>query len=130
NYGSARRRMADGTMRPLWRGVAGALAQLVNVPPDAELWFDDRDIAFLRDDRKDAAEIQQSKAAAIRQLVDAGYDPASVVAAIEAEDMRLLTHTGLYSVQLQPPTTAGPAEPTTGGSASPDDPSGPDPAEE
>jgi phage portal protein BeeE len=130
NYGSARRRMADGTMRPLWRGVAGALAPLVRVPERAELWYDDRDIAFLRDDRRDAAEIQQAKAAAIRQLVDAGYDPKSVVAAIEAEDMTLLTHTGLYSVQLQPPTTAEPAEPTTGGPTPPDDPSGPDPAEE
>ncbi|MGR6922565.1 phage portal protein [[Actinomadura] parvosata] len=131
NYGSARRRMADGTMRPLWRGVAGALAPLVDVPERAELWYDDRDIAFLRDDRRDAAEIQQAKAAAIRQLVDAGYDPKSVVAAIEAEDMTLLTHTGLYSVQLQPPgTSAEPAEPTTGGPTPPDDPSGPDPAEE
>jgi HK97 family phage portal protein len=125
NYSSARRRFADATMRPLWRNVAGSLSSLVDVPPNAELWFDDRDIAFLRDDRKDAAEIQQAKAAAIRQLVDAGYDPKSVVAAIEAEDMTLLTHTGLYSVQLQPPTTAD-----QGGSTPPDDPPGPDPAEE
>lgn len=128
NYGSARRRMADGTMRPLWRGVAAALAGLVNVPADAELFYDDRDIAFLRDDRKDAAEIQQSKASAIRQLVDAGYDPQSVVAAIEAEDMTLLRHTGLYSVQLQPPGTQAPS--VSDDPAPPDDPSGPDPAEE
>jgi phage portal protein BeeE len=126
NYGSARRRFADATMRPLWRNVAGSLASLIEVPGNAELWFDDRDIAFLRDDRKDSAEIQQAKAAAIRQLVDAGYEPKSVVAAIEAEDMTLLTHTGLYSVQLQPPgKTATPSGPTP-----PDDPSGPDPAEE
>ncbi|MEV0994649.1 phage portal protein [Nonomuraea sp. NPDC050202] len=124
NYSSARRRFADATMRPLWRNVAGSLASLIDVPDGADLWFDARDISFLQDDRKDAAEIQQSKAAAIRQLVDAGYDPASVVAAIEAEDMTLLVHTGLYSVQLQPPTTADQ------GAESPDDPSGPDPAEE
>lgn len=125
NYSSARRRFADATMRPLWRNVAGSLASLVEVPEGAELWFDDRDIAFLRDDRKDTAEIQQAKAAAIRQLVDAGYDPKSVVAAIEAEDMTLLTHTGLYSVQLQPPGTAAPA-----GDAPVNDPSGSDPAKE
>ena len=130
NYGSARRRMADGTMRPLWRNAAGSLSSLIEVPPGAELFYDDRDIAFLRDDRKDAAEIQQAKAAAMRQLVDAGFKPESVVAAIEAEDMTLLTHTGLFSVQLQPPTPARPAEPTTGSPVPPDDPSGPDPAEE
>lgn len=126
NYGSARRRMADGTMRPLWRNAAGSLASLIEVPGGAELWYDDRDIAFLRDDRKDSAEIQQSKAAAIRQLVDAGYEPKSVVAAIEAEDMTLLTHTGLFSVQLQPPGTTA----TPSGLTPPDDPSGPDPAKE
>ncbi|MFG3439923.1 phage portal protein [Nonomuraea sp. NPDC047897] len=130
NYGSARRRMADGTMRPLWRNAAGSLSSLIEVPSGAELWYDDRDIAFLRDDRKDSAEIQQAKAAAIRQLVDAGYEPESVVAAVEAEDMTLLKHTGLYSVQLQPPgTTATPAGPAPSGPV-PDDPSGPDPAEE
>jgi hypothetical protein len=61
------------------------------------LWYDDRDIAFLREDRKDAAEIQQIKAASIRQLVDAGYKPESVIKAVESEDMGLLDHSGLYS---------------------------------
>lgn len=103
NYGSARRRMADGTMRPLWRNVAGSLASLIDVPSGAQLWFDDRDIAFLRDDRKDSAEIQQSKASSIRQLLDAGFLADSVVAAIESEDFTLLNHSGLFSVQLMPP---------------------------
>lgn len=103
NYASARRRFADGTIRPLWRQAAGALATLVDVPTGAQLWWDERDIAFLREDRKDAAEIQFRKATTIRQLVDAGYEPDTVVAAVEAEDMTLLVHSGLYSVQLQPP---------------------------
>jgi len=31
---------------------------------------------------------------AVRQLVDAGYEPDSVVAAVEAEDMSLLVYSG------------------------------------
>lgn len=115
NYASSRRRFADGTMRPLWRNAAGSLAQLVDVPAGAELWYDDRDIAFLREDRRDAAEIQGVKSRTIRTLVDAGYAPETVVAAVEAEDYSLLQHTGLYSVQLQKPGTGtpGPATSTT-----------------
>jgi hypothetical protein len=102
-------------MRPLWRNAAGSLAQLVNVPAGAELWYDDRDIAFLREDRRDAAEIQGVQSRTIRQLVDAGYEPKSVTAAVMAEDYSLLTHTGLYSVQLQKPgaTQTPPDPPTT-----------------
>ncbi|MBX6382173.1 MAG: phage portal protein [Microbispora sp.] len=111
NYAQARRRFADGTLRPLWRNASGSLSVLVTPPDGAELWFDDRDIAFLREDRADVAEIQAKQAQTIRQLVDAGYDPASVVAAVQAEDLSLLRHLGLYSVQLQPPGTAGAAAP-------------------
>jgi HK97 family phage prohead protease len=35
--------------------------------------------------------------------VSAGYDPDSIVAALDAGDFSLLTHSGLVSVQLQPP---------------------------
>lgn len=105
NYSQARRRYADGTVRPLWRNAAGSVATLVPAPPDAELWFDTRDVAFLREDSKNAAEIQQTKANTVRTLVDAGYEPETVVAAVEAEDMTLLRHSGLYSVQLQPPAS-------------------------
>lgn len=103
NYGQARRRFADQTMRPLWRNFAGSLQTIVPPPPGAELWYDDRDIPALREDQKDAAEIQGRRAGSIRQLIDAGYDPASVVKAVQADDFSLLQHTGLYSVQLQPP---------------------------
>lgn len=110
NYGQARRRLADGTMRPLWRNAAGSLANIIDVPDSAELWYDDRDIPFLREDRKDAAEIQSTKASTIRTLIEAGYTPESAVAAVEAEDYSLLEHTGMVSVQLQPPgTTKEPA---------------------
>jgi len=114
NYASSRRRLADGTMRPLWREAAGSLAQIIDVPAGSELWFDDRDIAFLREDQHDAAEIQGLQSRTIRTLVDAGYEPETVVAAVQAEDYSLLKHSGLYSVQLQKPGGGQPGTaPTT-----------------
>jgi phage portal protein BeeE len=111
NFGQARRRFADGTLRPLWRGVAGALAPLISVPGDAELWYDDRDIAFLQEDARDRAEIFQIEASTIGQLVREGFTPDSARAAVAAQDPALLVHTGLVSVQLQPPGTTAPASP-------------------
>jgi phage portal protein BeeE len=108
--GQARRRFADGTMRPLYRSAAASLQTLVPAPSASSiLWYDDSQVAFFREDRADSAEIQVNKATMISTLVAAGYEPESVVRAVEAEDMTLLTHTGLYSVQLQPPATAAPA---------------------
>ena len=37
----------------------------------------------------------------MRQLVDGGFDPTSVVDAVTTGDMTLLTHSGKLSVQLQ-----------------------------
>ncbi|MFF4417493.1 phage portal protein [Streptosporangium sp. NPDC001559] len=106
NFGQARRQFADGTMHALWSSAAGSLQQIVSPPPGARLWFDTRNVPFLREDAKDAAEIQQIRAATIRTLGDAGYTSDSVKAAVEADDMSLLEHSGLYSVQLQPPGTS------------------------
>lgn len=111
NYGQARRRFADGTMRPLWREAAGSMQTLFPPPGGARLAMDLRDVAFLREDQSDAAEIQGRQAATIRQLVDAGYVPDTVVKAVQAEDFSLLKHSGLYSVQLQPPGTTRRGEP-------------------
>lgn len=104
NYAAARRRFADMTMRPLWRSAAAALAPIVTVPSGARLWFDDRDIPFLQEDRKDAADIQQTQATTVQTLVNAGYEPESAVKAVMAEDLSLLVHTGRLSVQLQDPS--------------------------
>lgn len=103
NYGQARRRFADGTMRPLWRNAASSLENLVSPPAGSELWFDDRDIAFLREDEKDIAEIQVSQATSIKFLTESGYEPKSVIQAVVSDDMSKLQHTGVFSVQLQPP---------------------------
>lgn len=102
NYSQARRAFADQTVRPLWRSAAQALSTIVDVPEDAELWYDDRDVAFLREDRKDSAEIQGRQAQTIKTLIDAGYDSDTVVPAVTSENFRLLEHSGLYSVQLRP----------------------------
>jgi len=105
NYGQARRRDADVTFRPLWRNMAGSFSAIIDVPGGAELWFDERDISFLQEDLKDEAEIQHKEAITIRQYVDAGFTPESAVAAVESGDLNRLVHTGLFSVQLQPPGT-------------------------
>ena len=103
NYGQARRAFADLTMRPLWRNMAGSFARIIDVPASSELWFDDRDIPFLQEDLKDEAEIQQTQANAIRTLTDAGFTADSAVLAVTSGDLTLLVHSGLFSVQLQPP---------------------------
>lgn len=102
NFNAAKRRFADVGARPLWRMMAASLAKVVPVPPSNRLWYDDRDIPFLQDDAKDAAEILAQNAQAIRTLTDGGYDGESAVQAIVSGDLRLLKHTGLPSVQVQP----------------------------
>jgi Phage portal protein len=107
NYSAAKRQFADMTLRPLWRIAAASLAKpvITRVPASCRLWYDDRDVAFLKEDAKDEADIFNVEAAAIRALTDGGYTPESVVAAVAARNPTLLAHTGLYPVQVQPPTT-------------------------
>jgi HK97 family phage portal protein len=108
NYAQARRRFADGTIRPLWRIAAAALEPLIDVPDGAHLWYDDRDIAFLREDAKDRADVLGRDAATVASLIAAGYKPDAAVRAVGAQDLRLLDgeHTGLTSAQLLPPVTS------------------------
>jgi phage portal protein BeeE len=115
NFGEAKRAFADVTMRPLWRNIAGSLAGIIDVPGGAELWYDGRDIPFLQEDQQDAAQIQQTQAITIRELINAGYEPDTVVKAVLAQDYTLLKHTGLVSVQLQEPG----AQPDASASAKP-----------
>lgn len=127
NYGQARRRFADLTMRPLWRSFCAAYGQILDVPPDAELWYSDREIPFLQEDAKDDAEIMQMKASAVRQLVDAGYTPESAMQAVQDGDLTILEHSGLYSVQLQPPQPNGPASASANGDGPQDGQPAPNP---
>lgn len=114
NYAASRRRFGDVTMRHLWQEACGALNQLVVAPRGAELWYLESDIPFLQEDAKDAADIQQIMASTIANLVKEGFTAESAKDAVISQDMSLLQHTNLVSVQLQPPgTTAAPdAAPT------------------
>lgn len=104
NYGQARRRLADGTAHPLWQNMSGSMQQIIK-PPDSgsRLWYDANDVPFLREDEADAANIAKVKAETISTYITAGYDPDSVIKAVDAGDLTLLQHTGLTSVQLLPP---------------------------
>lgn len=103
NYAMARRKFGDHWARPQWRSACAALAAITTVPDGAELWYDDRDIAFLREDQKDAAEIQSTRAQTINTYITAGFTPESAVAAVINDDETQLVHSGMVSVQLQPP---------------------------
>ncbi len=117
NYGQARRRLADGTAHPLWENIAGCLGHVLpDMGSDVRLWYDADNVPFLREDEKDAAEIVQVRASTIATLISAGYEPDSVVLAIDSGDLRLLRHTGLVSVQLLPPGTSA-ATTNQGGAA-------------
>jgi phage portal protein BeeE len=117
NYGAAKRSTVDSTIRPLWGAFAGALQAIVRRPPGrrSRLWYDDRDIPFLREDVKDQADIRGRDAQTIRTLIDAGYKPDAVIDAVNAGDLSRLAgqHSGLYSVQLQAPQTPQTSAPAT-----------------
>lgn len=112
NFQSARRRFSDGTMVHLWTNAATSLQVLLTPPdPRASLWFDSR-VPFTRDDASDLASIQQQQAQTIVALVKDGFKPETVVRAVMNNDWSLLQHTGLTSVQLNPPGSADSGGPT------------------
>lgn len=102
NYAAARRRFADVTMRHLWQEAAEALEVLLKPPSGAHLWYDARDISFLQEDEKDAAEIRRLNAVTYRNLTDAGVEPDAAARVADLEEL-IGEHTGLFSVQLQKP---------------------------
>lgn len=114
NYKSAKENYAERTLRPLWRSIAAAY-QTITVMPSTNgttrLWYDDRDIAFLRTDRLEAAKIQTERVSNLNKLITAGFTPDSSVNAVNADDLTMLEHTGLTSVQLIPPGTTPGAAP-------------------
>ncbi|MCP5157745.1 MAG: hypothetical protein H6983_26470 [Ectothiorhodospiraceae bacterium] len=44
-------------------------------PAGSRLWYDDRDIPFLQEDQKDAADILSTDSQSVRQLTDGSYTP-------------------------------------------------------
>lgn len=103
NFGMARRIFADSWIYPTLQDMAASLAAIVKVPTDAELWFDTADMPLLREDAKDAAEIEDIKATTITKYVREGFTWDSSIAAVNGQNINLLVHTGLISVQLLRP---------------------------
>lgn len=120
NFKAAARLAANTTLRPWWRNAAASLQTLVTPPyPGVHLWYDDRDIPFLRDDSSDLAAIRQQDATVLNILITAGWEPDAAIDYITTGDPTRLRgrHTGLFSVQLQQPGTENPppALPPSGG---------------
>jgi hypothetical protein len=132
NFGMARRIFADSWVYPSLQDLASSMAPVVKVPADAELWFDTADMPVLREDAKDAADIEAVKATTITGYVKEGFTPESAIAAVRGQDVTLLRHTGLVSVQLQPPGLVlpgtAPAALPPGSAAAPGKPAAPKPA--
>lgn len=105
NYNVTRRLWADGWFTPTVQNLCAALERVMRPAADAELWYDPAEVLFLQEDQMDAANIAQTNAQALRALVEAGYDPQTAVDAVTTGDLTKLSHTGVFSVQLQPPTT-------------------------
>lgn len=106
NFGQARRSFVDKTMTYLWTTAVNSLSVMVPERRGKRLWYDD-DIPFNREDLKDQAEIQNLESTTILKLVREGFTPESVIEATMKHDWTLLEHTGLLSVQLQPPGETG-----------------------
>lgn len=119
NYGQALRRFSGLTLHPLWKSAAGSLASLTKKRAGTRLWYDTRDVEFLREDAADLSEVQQNQAATISSHISAGFTPESAVAAVLNDDLALLKHTGLVSVQLwEPGAQATSPAPGSGGDGS------------
>jgi hypothetical protein len=106
SFSAARRRFADGTIRPLWRIAAASMQNIVTLPnANSQLWYDDSQAAFLREDQTDLAEINRIQANAIDSFIKSGFKPDAAVEAVLTRKLSVLkgAHTGLVSVQMQPP---------------------------
>lgn len=109
NYNASRRRFGDGTVQFLWEAAATAFEVILERPTSrsteamARLVVDPRSVPFLREDVNDQAEARAQDAQTIASLVRDGFTPESAVAAVQAGDWSKLKHSGLLSVQLQPP---------------------------
>jgi hypothetical protein len=111
NFQAAARWTADRFLYGAWGNAAGSLQRFIKIPNKAaRLWYDIRRVPFLRDDVQSHATLIQAEATSMGSLIKDGFEPESVKAAVIAGgDWAQLVHTGLVSVQLQPPGTQIPA---------------------
>jgi phage portal protein BeeE len=110
NFNAAQRLASSGTLRSWWRNACHSWETLVTPPSGAELWYDDRDISFLREDGTDLAAIRNQNAEVLSKLIMAGWEPDAAIEYIAANDVNRLKgrHTGMQSVQLVPPGEPAP----------------------
>lgn len=115
NYVATRRLFADAKIRPLLGSLFDAFSVIVPVPGGSRLWYDDSGVSFFQEDVKDEAEIRHQHAATTRTLIEAGFDPDSVVQAVVSGNFASLVgkHSGLTSVQLQPAADSAPEPPSS-----------------
>jgi phage portal protein BeeE len=120
NAAQARRVFAMGTGRFLLEQTAETLATILPSKPKetAELWYDQSRISWFNEDATETAAINQARASTMETLIRAGYEPDGVAKAVTTGDYSSLVHTGLTSVQLQPPGESEP-EPESNGAGTP-----------
>ena len=111
NFGQAKRNTVDKTMVFLWVTAANSLSVLVPEKSRKRLWYDDRDVPFTREDQEAIANILNVESGALLKLVREGFTPESIVTAMMKSGAKgswdELLHSGLLSVQLQPPGETG-----------------------
>jgi len=109
NSKEANRALADRKVRYLWSRAIDAFRPLIVAPANAELWIDVSGVSALQADALDDAQVMAQQAMTMRTLVDGGFVPESVIAAVTTGDMSRLVHSGLLSVQTQAPGAGAPA---------------------
>jgi hypothetical protein len=117
NYGAARRLFGDAKIRPNLGAFCEAFSTLIKVPADSRLWYDDSQVSFFQEDVTDEAGIRQLIAQTVKTYIEAGFEPdASLIAATTGNTAALRGHhTGLTSVQLQPPDDGTEPDSSEGG---------------
>lgn len=114
NSKESNRALADGKVRYLWSAVAETFSKALAVPPGAELYVETAHVSALQADALDDAQVVAAQANTMRTLVDGGFEPKSVSAAVTSGDLTKLVHSGNLSVQLIP---AGQVPPVAKGGA-------------
>lgn len=124
NWQAAKDLLFESVLSWMWPSLCTAWNQLVPSEQGARLWYDTRDVPFLRQDRGQQADMQQKQAAVMSSLVMQGWEPDSIVKATLANDWSLLKHSGMISVQLFKPGD-GPSSADQPESQQPTTPGGP-----
>ena len=122
-YQESMQKLANIWARPAWRGVCGALSQIVDVPAGNRLWFDTADIQALQDGEMEKAQAALVRMQAVLAGVQAGATMDSAAAAVDAMDLTQLKKAPVPAAapapnvqhllpQQQPGATASPLPPT------------------